>query len=956
MADCRPRLAAPDTSAVVLLGCHEYDTLPPLPAVANNLEKLAEVLADPEVWGVRREDRLTVLSQPRRDTDVLQALRDAGDAAEDALMVYYAGHGLLDPVDDELYLALPDSRPAELHVASALRFEVLRRVFLDSPAKRKVLLLDCCYSGRAMAGEMAVRPAGRLPLVDVAGTCLVTASSENARALAPPGEPYTAFTGELLRALEHGVPGAGELLDMKTLYEHVYGELRAKSRPLPQQRSRNTADRICLARNRAPADAIPTRRPGGRGATPGLPLPVSWPRQHLAPPPPPPEDVWRRTGTQRPVHDARDSGVHWSRVPSPESSLDRAPSLQRTLRRLLDELLAVDRAPVTVLTGPRGAGTTAALAELARYGTELNVALTATGPWRAPEREPASVREMFTDFGLNHSIKNRPFPDFPRLDMARRALAAPIPRWSDRQGARGAMDQWLRMGAGLVEPKGVPPDPYAAMATMVSAMSAAQPERPGGPAEQPFQETLAWFGRLDCDGLDALVELGRGGDSGRVEQTLCRAFLADLRTFSRQVDTRYVLLLDNADAPVRAAFLDELVRERESGLADGLVVVAASGAALPAWSGPATRDEWEGRAPLSQAGYTESWPTSSWYPVVLGGLSEAETATFAGTPAPPVHRATGGHLGGTRLLLNAAYDTTCVAPPRRRRSHKRTVSDATPHQLRQALHMRSTGRADAGALDAAYFPAEGAPLLARPSVADDALYQLLRRDFTEAEVHTLTLIAGVWGPGFRWEDLRDEAGELLAGAEGLRERLRQRLWLEERVGSTVLHPWLRTLLLHQLAVERVEPADAANDGWMWAHAVGYDIGKRAGDDIRRCYHALAMGETHAVVRHLTTRWEKASPDVWLRECHAISAAPLRLATDFATPVSALEAMAEPARALNEPERTVWRLVLARSLLTDPLLDPAEELGPVLAGLLRDLGRRTPGGYLAFFNEAERYDA
>ncbi|MET8689358.1 FxSxx-COOH system tetratricopeptide repeat protein [Streptomyces sp. NPDC004732] len=245
------QLCGVDTSAVVLIGCHAFEQLESLPAVKKNLTDLARLFTDPTNWGIR-QDRITVLSQPSHESDVLYAVRSAANAATDTLIVYYAGHGLLDPVDQELYLSLPGSRLSDVHVESALRFEFLRRVFLSSAAEKKVLLLDCCYSGRAMAGEMgAPGLGGILPKLEVAGTCLITACSENARALAPPGEPNTAFTGALLKALEQGVPGAGELLDMTTLYEHVLGELRARSLPLPQQRSRNTAARICIARNRA---------------------------------------------------------------------------------------------------------------------------------------------------------------------------------------------------------------------------------------------------------------------------------------------------------------------------------------------------------------------------------------------------------------------------------------------------------------------------------------------------------------------------------------------------------------------------------------------------------------------------------------------------------------------------------------------------------------------------------
>lgn len=270
-------LSPPDASAVVLIGCHtfEAESLEQLPAVANNLTGLAEALTDPTIWGIS-EDRLIVLDNPQRDVEVLRALRAAESVAKDTLVVYYAGHGLIDPMNGELYLALPGSQPDDVYVGGALPFEAVRRVFLDGQAEKKVLLLDCCYSGRAMVGEMSSSSLVQqlLPQVEVADTCLITSSAENSLSVAPSGERYTAFTGELLSALRNGIPGAGELLDMRTLYEHISVELKAKSRPRPQQRIRNNADRICIARNRAAGEpAVVARRKRSLDLWPAKPAP-----------------------------------------------------------------------------------------------------------------------------------------------------------------------------------------------------------------------------------------------------------------------------------------------------------------------------------------------------------------------------------------------------------------------------------------------------------------------------------------------------------------------------------------------------------------------------------------------------------------------------------------------------------------------------------------------------------
>lgn len=178
-------LSDPGRSEAVLIGVHDYTALENLPAVAQNLEGLRAALTDPEVWGLP-DTACTVISQPRSVGDVLDTVRDKARRAEDTLLVYYAGHGLTDPHTDELYLALPDSDREREY--TSLRYEYLRRAILDQQAtvQSTVVILDCCYSGRALLGKMSATTHIADQAV-VEGTCLLTASSETRPALSPPG-------------------------------------------------------------------------------------------------------------------------------------------------------------------------------------------------------------------------------------------------------------------------------------------------------------------------------------------------------------------------------------------------------------------------------------------------------------------------------------------------------------------------------------------------------------------------------------------------------------------------------------------------------------------------------------------------------------------------------------------------------------------------------------------------
>jgi hypothetical protein len=240
-------LPDPATSHAVLIGAASYESLAPLPAVANNLTRLTALLTDPDLWGLPPAHVTTLLDPPSRD-EVMDAVHDAAVRAEDAIFVYFAGHGLLEWPSSALHLALGKASPEALH--RAVRYDDVRReITAICEARSKVVVLDCCFSGQAMDGYMSASP-GLADQARIDGTYLMTASAETAKALAEPGEKYTAFTGELVDAIERGVPDGPALLDMGTLYFQVRGSLLAKGRPEPQERARNDGRSIALLRNR----------------------------------------------------------------------------------------------------------------------------------------------------------------------------------------------------------------------------------------------------------------------------------------------------------------------------------------------------------------------------------------------------------------------------------------------------------------------------------------------------------------------------------------------------------------------------------------------------------------------------------------------------------------------------------------------------------------------------------
>ncbi|MEU9305612.1 caspase family protein [Streptomyces sp. NPDC048269] len=243
------RAVDPGRSRIVLIGTPRYrdERLADVPVVANNVADLARAFTDPTLGGFAPEHCRRV----SEDADLVQigeVLTAAAEQASDLLLVYYSGHGLIDR-RGKLYLSLAGTRPDQL-AYSALTFDAVRETFLDSPASNRVLILDSCFSGRAIGQPLAGEEQSLLTALEVSGTFTLTAATANRAALILDGERHTAFTERLLRLLQDGSPRAGQMLTLTDIYRHLHAQLTAEGLPVPQQRGTNTAEMLGLVHNR----------------------------------------------------------------------------------------------------------------------------------------------------------------------------------------------------------------------------------------------------------------------------------------------------------------------------------------------------------------------------------------------------------------------------------------------------------------------------------------------------------------------------------------------------------------------------------------------------------------------------------------------------------------------------------------------------------------------------------
>ncbi|WP_189040683.1 caspase, EACC1-associated type [Micromonospora sonchi] len=228
-------------------GAHvEGSVLPDVPAAATTAHDLAEELV---LRRVVAPGNVRTLLDPRDPVAFGEAVTAVAEEADSVLIVYYVGHGLVG-LDGRLYLATAITD----HLTRGLEFKafpyaVLRAGLAASRARSIVLVLDCCFSGRAGPGFGGV--AGLFDQADAQGGFVLASAAPEELALAPEGERHTAFSDRFLRLLREGDPGGPPLLTWDHAFRYLSRHLRDTGFPPPHRQSRDRAGELVLAVNEA---------------------------------------------------------------------------------------------------------------------------------------------------------------------------------------------------------------------------------------------------------------------------------------------------------------------------------------------------------------------------------------------------------------------------------------------------------------------------------------------------------------------------------------------------------------------------------------------------------------------------------------------------------------------------------------------------------------------------------
>jgi len=256
-------------SRAVLIGTAAYRdrSFLPLPAAANSLAAFREVLTDPELCGWPSACVDTAADSPDAARLARQLRRVAAETTG-VLLVYFVGHGTITD-DGQLCLVLTGTEAEDPDV-TGLEYNRVRRALAYSPAQVKIVILDCCYSGRAI--ETLSSAAQIADGADIRGAYTLTASDQAAHVvpLSRQRDACTSFTAELLDVIRAGIPAGPERLTFADLYPQLRHRLRARALPEPNQRGVDSGAAYAFTRNAA----YLTREPPAPLASPARRFPV----------------------------------------------------------------------------------------------------------------------------------------------------------------------------------------------------------------------------------------------------------------------------------------------------------------------------------------------------------------------------------------------------------------------------------------------------------------------------------------------------------------------------------------------------------------------------------------------------------------------------------------------------------------------------------------------------------
>lgn len=231
-------------------------TIRSIPNIKVNIRKMQECFAHPDIAGIPRKN--ITISLDETATEIFAKIRllaSENPADQEALIIYYAGHGIFSTYDRELYLTCQNTTLGNLESGGGVHIGKFNFEIEQSRARRKFIILDCCYSASFILqrGGMRSPIEGSLAKFFNEGTYIMTSAAETEESFFPlkDSDQPTFFTGKLSEVLFQGLVNAGNYLLPQQIFQEVKRDLQSRNLSSPQQAIFNDGGDFRLIRNRS---------------------------------------------------------------------------------------------------------------------------------------------------------------------------------------------------------------------------------------------------------------------------------------------------------------------------------------------------------------------------------------------------------------------------------------------------------------------------------------------------------------------------------------------------------------------------------------------------------------------------------------------------------------------------------------------------------------------------------
>ncbi len=214
----------------LLIGVSEYESgLPALPKAVRDVEKLAQILQNPEIGGF---DKVEVLKDPDRQTMADRMYEFFASAKKDDLvLLFFSGHGVISEFGN-FHLTSRSTRKQQdqLIPTTAISAAEIQGWMGSSRSRRQLIILDCCFAG-AFAKGMTAKGEEKIDLrsqLGGEGRTILTAATSTQYAFEQEGLELSIYSHYLVEGLEKGAADLDNdgQISVEELHEYVFKKVK----------------------------------------------------------------------------------------------------------------------------------------------------------------------------------------------------------------------------------------------------------------------------------------------------------------------------------------------------------------------------------------------------------------------------------------------------------------------------------------------------------------------------------------------------------------------------------------------------------------------------------------------------------------------------------------------------------------------------------------------------------